>query len=78
LLIIATTVVKRATGSLAGNASPIAETASDQAWADYLEAQSRLTALPAPDNRVREVLELMSAGRAPYLAMGWLPFGNPR
>jgi len=31
-------------------------------------------ASPARDNRTRDVLELMRAGKAPYLAVGWFPF----
>jgi enoyl-CoA hydratase/carnithine racemase len=53
------------------------ETSFDEAWSSYLEVQCKLMALPARENRVREVLELMRAGKAPYLAVGWFPFDNP-
>jgi len=58
------------------NSAP--ETGFDAAWANYLEVQSNLMASPARDNRTREVLELMRAGRPPYLAVGWFPFDAPQ
>jgi enoyl-CoA hydratase/carnithine racemase len=58
------------------NSAP--ETEFDAAWSNYLEVQSNLMASPARDNRTREVLELMRAGRPPYLAVGWFPFDAPQ
>jgi len=55
-----------------------AETGFDEAWSNYLEAQSRLMASPARENRTREVLELMTEGKSPYLEVGWFPFDAPQ
>ncbi|HWF54742.1 MAG TPA: enoyl-CoA hydratase/isomerase family protein [Solirubrobacteraceae bacterium] len=54
------------------------QTAFDEAWPHYLKVQSELMASPARENRARDVLELMRAGKRPYLAVGWFPFDNPR